>query len=327
MSSTSSHLVDRFGRRIDYLRISVTERCDLRCAYCCPQGASPLTRRDVLTGDHVADIARAALGLGIRRLRLTGGEPLLRDDLVDIVSRLRAMPDLRDLALTTNGGRLAGLASDLAAAGLRRVNISLDSLDPQTYAAATGGGDLAPVLRGVDAALAAGLHPVKINVVLTSGAVLDQDRIPAFAALVQRLPVHVRFIEAMPTCTHVGYVPAQQVLDRLAREGDFVSVPGPEGGGPARYYRMGDSPGTIGLIAPLSAPFCDRCNRLRVTARGQLIPCLFSPRALDLMPALDGPDPVSALASLITDAVAAKPARYGDVAEPSGIRAMHIIGG
>jgi cyclic pyranopterin phosphate synthase len=320
-------LVDGFGRQIDYLRISLTERCDLRCAYCYPRGGAQPAASDILSGDDAADIAEAAARVGIRRVRLTGGEPLLRDDLEQIVARLRAIPGLCDIALTTNGQRLAARAARLAAAGLARVNVSLDSLDPDTYSAVTGGGDLSLVLRGIDAALSAGLSPVKVNVVLGSSAALDADSLPAFVGLVSRRPVHVRFIEAMPTCGHSGYLPAQAVLDRLREEHRLIPVPGPEGGGPARYYRLDASQGTIGVITPLSDPFCAECNRLRVSARAQLTPCLFSTTSIDLIPALRAPGCVPVLMQLITQAVASKPGRWGDVAEPSGIRAMHVIGG
>lgn len=340
--SPSLSLTDSFGRRIDYLRISVTERCDLRCAYCRPHPSRNPSPGDLLAADDIITLARAAVQLGLHRIRLTGGEPLLRDDLEQILTRLRALPGLRDLALTTNGQTLARRADALAAAGLRRVNISLDSLDPQVYAALTGGGDLAAVRRGLDAALAAGLSPVKLNVVLASAAALQRAALPAFLDLIQRRPVHVRFIEAMPTCSHLGYLPAQDLLDYISRRHQLTPVPGPDGGGPARYYRLNGSPGTIGIIAPISQPFCSHCNRLRISARGQLIPCLFSPTgsapagtlpgpspaaAFDLLPALRSADPSSDIKHLLMQAVAAKPKRYRDVAEPSGITAMHVIGG
>ncbi len=333
--SVSRPPTDSFGRSIDYLRISVTERCDLRCAYCQPQPGPPAgsraggetPARDLLSSDDIVVIASAAARLGLRRIRLTGGEPLLRRDLEDIISRLRGLPGLLDLALTTNGQALAGRASGLADAGLMRINISLDSLNPEVYAAATGGGDLAAVRRGIEAALAAGLAPVKVNVVLASPAALERAGLPAFAELIAQQPVHVRFIEAMPTCSHVGYLPAQSVLDLLSRRYELSPVAGPDGGGPASYYQLDGSRGTIGVIAPISDPFCARCNRLRVSARGELRPCLFSPDGLDLLPALRGPDRDADLLSLLVRAIAAKPRRYGDIAEPSGIPTMHVIGG
>lgn len=322
-----SGLTDSFGRRIDYLRISVTERCDLRCAYCHPQQRPSSERPDLLTPTDIAAIAEAALQLGIRRIRLTGGEPLLRADLEDILSRLCALPGIEDLALTTNGQTLAARAAGLAAAGLMRVNVSLDSLDPEVYAAITGGGDVSAVLRGLDASLAAGLAPVKVNVVLTSPRSLDRADLPGFADLIRRHPIHVRFIEAMPTCSHAAYLPAERLLDRFSEIGQLRPAPGPDGGGPARYYGLDGSQGTIGIIAPISDPFCAQCNRLRVTARADLVPCLFSPTGVSLLPALHGERPVADIADLIRQAAADKPCRYGDVADASGISAMHVIGG
>jgi cyclic pyranopterin phosphate synthase len=320
-------LVDSLGRHIDYLRISLTERCDLRCAYCRPGGEATGPEADLLTADDVVRIAQAGLDVGIRRIRLTGGEPLLRRDLEEIIARLSMLPGLRDLALTTNGQQLSRRAAALAAAGLMRVNISLDSLDAETYSHITGGGDVEAVVRGTEAALAARLEPVKVNVVLTAGGRLDDGGVLAFADFAHRLSVHVRFIEVMPTCVRAGYVPAGSVLDQLARSYDLRPVPGPDGGGPARYYQLGESLGTIGVIAPISDPFCSQCNRLRVSARGELKPCLFSPAAVDLVPALRARDPAARLKALLAEAAAAKPKRYADIAEPVGIRAMHVIGG
>jgi cyclic pyranopterin phosphate synthase len=322
-----SALTDSVGRRIDYLRISLTERCDLRCAYCRPASGPAAAREDVLTADDVVAIVEAAVGLGVRRIRLTGGEPLLRPDLEEIVRRVRAIAGVEDLALTTNGQMLAGRAAGLAAAGLMRVNISLDSLDPKVYATLTGGGDVGNVLRGFDAALAADLRPVKINVVLASPSALDRADLAGFAELARRRPVHVRFIEAMPTCGHLSYLPAHEVLDRFAQMGELHPVPGPAGGGPARYFQLDDSAGTLGLIAPISEPFCAQCNRLRVTARGEVIPCLFSSSGVSLLPALRGSDVTGEIGGLLRKATAAKPCRYADVADPAGIRAMHVIGG
>jgi cyclic pyranopterin phosphate synthase len=319
-------LADRFGRRIDYLRISLTERCDLHCAYCRPQPEAPPSRRDELAPDDVAHVAEAAVRLGVRRIRLTGGEPLLRRDLAEVVSALRSVSGLDDLAMTTNGQSLAGRASELAGAGLMRVNISLDSLDPQVYGAITGGGSLSAVRRGIDAALEAGLSPVKVNVVLHSQAAVGRAALAPFTELTKR-PVHVRFIEAMPICSSADYVPAQQVLEVLAGLGELTPVSGPPGGGPARYYQLDGSSGSLGIITPISEPFCDRCNRLRVTARGTVMPCLFSMEGMSLLPALSSDCAADEVAGLLLEAAAAKPRRYGDIAESSTIRAMHVIGG
>jgi len=260
-------------------------------------------------------------------VRLTGGEPLLRADLIEVVRQMVALPGLEDLSLTTNAQDLASHAADLAAAGLRRVNISLDSLDPEVYAAITGGGRLDRVLAGIEAALEAGLSPVKVNVVVTSPEALGREQLSRFADLIRTRPLHVRFIEAMPTCGHAAYVPAQRLLHELSALGELTPVEGPDGGGPAQYYQLDGCEGTFGIITPISEPFCASCNRLRVTAQGDLLACLFSPAGVSLLPALRGGDPVSAVAAVICAVTAAKPRRYGDIAEPSGIVAMHVIGG
>jgi cyclic pyranopterin phosphate synthase len=322
----TSALTDSIGRRIDYLRISLTERCDLRCAYCRPGGGGAVAQ-DVLTAADVTVIAEAAAGLGVRRIRLTGGEPLLRADLEDIVRRVRAIPGVEDLALTTNGQTLARRAAGLAAAGLMRVNVSLDSLDPRRYAELTSGGEVANVLRGIDAALAAGLLPLKVNVVLASPSGPGPTDLDGFVELARSRPVHVRFIEAMPTCGHASYLPAQQVLDRLAQMGEMRPVEGPQGGGPARYYRLDDSEGTLGLITPISEPFCARCNRLRISARGDLLACLFSSAGVSLLSVLRGTRPGEEIGALLRHATAGKPCRWAEVADADGIRAMHVIGG
>ncbi|MFB3880644.1 MAG: GTP 3',8-cyclase MoaA [Armatimonadota bacterium] len=319
-------LTDSIGRRIDYLRVSLTERCDLRCAYCRPVAAAN-GRGDALTVGDVVAIAEAAAELGICHLRLTGGEPLLRADLEEIIRRVRAIPRIKDLALTTNGQLLAGRAACLAAAGLMRVNISLDSLHPRRYAELTGGGEVANVVRGIEAALAADLTPVKVNVVLASPAGPSASELEAFAELARSRPVHVRFIEAMPTCGHVSYLPAQQLLDRLAQMGELRPVDGPPGGGPARYFRLDDSVGALGTITPISEPFCARCNRLRISARGELLPCLFSPSGISLLPALRGANPGDEVRALLRHGAAGKPCRWVEVADAGGIRAMHVIGG
>jgi len=324
--SITGLLTDSFSRRIEYLRISVTERCNLRCTYCHPQ-VTDAPRSDPLTADDVYHIADAAVQLGVRRIRLTGGEPLLRADLGEIVSLIRLLPGIEDLALTTNGQSLSAHAESLASAGLMRVNVSLDSLDPHAYRSITGGGEVASVLRGIDAAFDAHLSPVKINVVLSTPASLEECNLNSFVELTKGRAIHVRFIEAMPICGHASFLPAQSILDQLAQFGTLAPVSGPDGGGPATYYQLDESQGTVGVITPITNPFCTRCNRLRVTARGEIIPCLFSPTGFSLTQALRGDDPVGDIKQLLQRAAQAKPRRYGDVANPSGISAMHVIGG
>ncbi|MCL4078461.1 GTP 3',8-cyclase MoaA [Coriobacteriia bacterium Es71-Z0120] len=320
---------DGFGRRIDYLRISVTDRCNLRCIYCMPpQGVAWKPHEELLTYEEIERFAAIAASQGISKIRLTGGEPLVRRGLVGHVRRLLAVTGIEAIALTTNGTLLARYAQDLAEAGLKRVNISLDTLDPDTFARITRGGDLADVLAGLDAAFEAGMDPVKINVVVVRR--LNQDLL-GFARMTFERPVHVRFIEYMPVggaddgtvCggaeaegwTADDEVSSDEILARLAAEGaaaglgELVPVAresAPGGWGPARYYRFEGAYGTLGVISPLSHHFCGECNRLRLTADGRLRTCLFSDDELDARAVLRGgtDDDVR---GLIERALAAKP--------------------
>lgn len=300
---------DSHGRRIDYLRVSLTDRCNLRCRYCMPErGVVWKPHDEILTYEEIVRFARIAVEQGISKIRLTGGEPLVRGGVVDFVEQLMALPGIESVAMTTNGTLLPRFADALYAAGLRRVNISLDSLDPAVFSEITRGGRLDEVLAGIESAFQAGFDPVKLNVVVVRS--LNQD-LCEFARLTFDKPLHVRFIEYMPVgeaeegsgCrtegaegwTREDSVPSEEVLDTLARAGrdagfgelEPVSRSGAPGGwGPARYFRFPDSQGTIGVISPLSHHFCAECNRLRLTADGRLRPCLFSDHELDVRTAL-----------------------------------------
>lgn len=293
-------LKDQFGREIDYLRISVTGRCNLRCRYCVPSGDSA-GGGGVLSLEEIVEIARAAAALGFRKIRVTGGEPLTRRDIVPLCRELAAVPGVEELALTTNGILLPGLAADLRAAGVGRVNISLDTLDPEKYRYITGGGALEDALAGIQAALKAGLAPLKLNAVLIGG--FNDSEIPALAALSEQGPLEVRFIELMPMTGQYGpeaYLPNRAVLERLPLlEAAGIS-------GTARLYRLPGAPGTVGLISPLSCAFCGGCNRLRLTADGFLKPCLHWETEIYVR-GLRG----SALREKIREAVLQKPARHG----------------
>ena len=260
------------------------------------------------------------------KIRVTGGEPLVRRDLVGFVARLAALDGLTDVSLTTNGVLLPRYAADLAAAGLRRVNVSIDSLDARRYGEITRGARLADALAGLDAAFAAGFDPVKVNAVLLDGV---EDDVAGFVDLTRRRDVHVRFIEYMPLDRHGGggraLVPAGLVLERLRRDHELEPVAGPFGLGPARYYRVPGARGTIGFIAGVSDHFCDRCNRLRLTADGRLKTCLFASaeREIDVRPLIDRS---AALAAAITGAVAGKSFDRSSESPDAG-RAMSQIGG
>jgi GTP 3',8-cyclase len=341
--------VDSFGRRIDYLRISVTGSCNMRCIYCMPEGPIELAdRADVLTFDEIERFTAVAAAEGISKIRLTGGEPLVRRGLVDLVRRLKAIPGIEAIAVTTNGTLLPRMAGDLAAAGVDRVNISVDSLDPEVYRLATRGGRLEEALAGIDAALAAGMSPVKVNVVTMRS--LDQD-FGAFARLTMDRPVHVRFIEYMPVgggdeCsgpvgaatsaglwTKAEHVASDETMTKVAAAGTaagfgpLLAVDGdgaPNGWGPARYYRFAGSRATIGFISPLSYRFCGDCNRLRLTADGKVRTCLFSDDELDARRVLRN-GTAAELHSLFLGAVTAKPESHNG--RIGTLRRMSQVGG
>lgn len=282
-------LVDRFSRRIDYLRLAVTDRCNLRCIYCMPpEGVPHLDHAEILTYEEILRFLRVALRAGIGKVRLTGGEPLVRRDVEELVRGIASLRPRLDISLTTNGTLLAKKAESLAAAGLKRVNVSIDSLHPETYRRLTRGGDLATALEGVEAALEAGLDPVKINVVTLKHL---NDEVEGFLDLVYRLPVHVRFIEYMSPCGAVDasyFVSNRVIRARLLRHGAVEEAPSPLGAGPARYYRLPGARGMVGFISPVSSHFCPECNRLRLTAEGRMKPCLFSTEEVDVRGILRG---------------------------------------
>ncbi len=313
---------DRFGREIQYLRVSVTDRCNYRCVYCMPpEGVKKKEHAQILSLEEILEIARAAVGLGVRKLRLTGGEPLMRRGLPWLCAALAELPGVEDLAMTTNGALLAPVAKKLREAGLRRVNISLDTLDPQKFARMTRGGRLADVLAGMEAAANCGLTPIKLNTVLLRG--INDEEIPALVELTRRWPVELRLIEWMP----VGgtglpssiYAPDKLVLEQVP---ELESLDRQEG--VARLYRLPGALGTVGLIAARSNHFCGTCNRLRLTADGKLKPCLHSQQEIPVR-GLTG----QALERAILRAVQEKPARHPDLSCGSAerLRNMNEIGG
>lgn len=310
--TTPRIMTDGHARNVEYLRLSVTDRCDLRCLYCRPAEGSPvMDRRDLLGPDDLILVGRAAASCGVRKIRLTGGEPLLRPDLEAIVSGLRIIPGVVSLQLTTNGMRLAERASVLAAAGLDGVNVSIDSLDPGRFAAITRGGDLGACLAGVAAARSSGLQ-VKLNMVVMGG-VNDHEMIP----MVERFCLDglaVRFIEYMatagPASAPGSQVSAETMLAVLGARYDLTPVPAEPLAGPALRFRVAGLPGRIGLIAPLSRHFCADCNRLRVTADGRVRSCLFHAEDGDLRPWIAAGDAVG-IATELRRAVAAKPSGHG----------------
>ncbi len=319
-------LQDRFGRTHDYLRISITDRCNLHCMYCKPGKASSL-----LTVDELAVIVQAAASLGIKKVRITGGEPLLREDLGEILRVIARTPGIEDVALTTNGVYLKERLPELEKAGLQKVNISLDSLKPETYRQITGGGSLLPVLEGIDTALRWGMKPVKINMVLLNE--INHTEIPEFLNFAQRNPVHLRFIEYMPFHTpdpgDSWYISTEIVKEYAEAMGTPLEpVSEKKGKGPEDLFRFSGAKGFVGLIHPISRGFCAQCNRLRVTADGYLRPCLLRDQEVPLKDAVCNPEQ---LIRLFEQALTFKEEKHTITATGNDLsehpRGMYRIGG
>ena len=300
-------MIDRFGRPITYLRISVTELCNLRCRYCMPEeGVCKKSHFDMMTEDETILAVEAAASLGITKLRITGGEPLVKRNIVSICRRAAAVAGIEEVCLTTNGILLPRLAKDLREAGVSRLNLSLDTLDPEKYAYITRIGSLDDFRAGLDAALKAGFEKLKINAVLIGG--FNDDEIVPLADLTKQYPVDVRFIELMPMYDsgdfdRKAFVPCTKVLEQLPEAAEIE----PDGG-VAKLYRLPGAQGSIGLISPVSAHFCGSCNRLRLTADGKLKPCLHSAEEY----ALKGLD-FDGMKAVMEQAIRNKPAWHGDL--------------
>lgn len=311
MTAPPPPLIDRHGRHISYIRLSVTDRCDFRCRYCMPLKMRFLPRREILSLEELLRVARVFAAQGVKKIRITGGEPLVRKGVAWLCGQLAALPGVEEVALTTNGSQLPRLALALAAAGVRRVNISLDSLDAARFRDLTRTGSLEQVFAGIDAALAAGFPGgVKINTVMMRG--FNDDELPALADFALERGMDISFIEEMPL-GDVGhwrgntYYSAAEALPQLQRR--FGLTPSAHSsGGPARYWDVAGSGGRIGFITPHSHNFCSTCNRVRITATGELYPCLGQNDARDLKPALRGAEAGdAALRRLIADTMQAKP--------------------
>jgi GTP 3',8-cyclase len=281
-----SALRDNFSRVIDYLRLSVTDRCNLRCIYCMPPEGVPVCgHRDILSYEEIIRIVSVAAGLGVRKVRLTGGEPLCRKNLPFLVESIRRIAGIEDLSMTTNGTLLEKYARQLADAGLDRVNISIDSLKPDRYRRITRGGSLDDVLRGLAAADKAGLKPVKINMVPVRG--VNDDEIPEFARITTESDYHVRFIEFMPSADVAfwspdKYITADEIKEMIGKIAPLKPVR-IRRNGPSKYFRLEGAKGVVGFISALTHHFCEDCNRLRLTSDGKLRPCLFSETEIDLL--------------------------------------------
>lgn len=312
---------DQFQREISYLRVSITDLCNLRCRYCMPDGVCQKRHEDILSFEEITEIVTAAASQGIRKIRVTGGEPLVRKGCVELCRMIAAVPGIEEVDMTTNGILLGRYANELKEAGVRRVNVSLDTLQAEKYQFITGGGNLQEALHGIQAAFAAGLTPVKINTVLMGG--FNDDEILNFVELTRKTPVELRFIELMPmggTFDKEAYLPGDVVLERVPELREV-----PENGGVARLYRLPDGQGRIGLISPLSRHFCGSCNRLRLTSEGELKPCLHSNQEI-LVRGKHGEE----LINVLRQAIWSKPKMHGtlDAEHMSEAgRTMNTIGG
>ena len=317
-------MIDQHGRNISYLRISVTDKCNLRCRYCMPEdGVCKKEHADMLTEDEIIQAVEVAAELGITKVRITGGEPLVKKNIVSICRRAAEVEGIRDVCLTTNGVLLPQLAKPLKEAGVKRLNLSLDTLDPEKYAYITRIGSLDAFRAGLDAAYEAGFEKIKINSVLIGG--FNDDEIEAMAKLTLEYPLDMRFIDLMPMYDSgdfgiAAYLPYARVLEKLPE-----AVPVPPDGGVAKLYRLPGAKGNIGLISPVSAHFCGECNRLRLTADGKLKPCLHAPDEYSIK----GLDKAGTKA-IFEQAIWNKPAWHGDldaIHRSKAGRNMNEIGG
>ena len=306
-------MTDPFGRQITYVRVSVTDRCNLKCVYCIPDGMEWVEREDILAYEEMARLIGVIARMGVSRVRITGGEPTVRRQLPDFVRMVRAIEGVREISLSTNALVLAPMASELRAAGLDRVNVSLDSLRPDRFKEITRGGDIRKVLEGIAAAETHGLHPIKINVVAMRG--VNDDEIEDFARITRERPWHVRFIEMMPLVGNaadqpVRFLPSDEIHARLSAIEALIPEAPPAGNGPATYFRYEGAAGSIGFITPLSHNFCDLCNRVRLTARGHLRLCLFGDEEIDLRSPLRVGATDAKIEAIIRDALRIKPERH-----------------
>lgn len=301
-------MIDLQGRKINYLRLSVTDRCNLRCRYCMPEeGISKIEHNELLSLEQLSTLVGQLSELGINKVRITGGEPLVRQSIVGLVESIKALKGIEEITMTTNGILLKEMALPLKQAGLSRVNISLDSLDPERFTQMTRGGQLEKVLEGIEEAIRVGLTPIKINVVLIRG--FNDDEIEDFVQWTYNEAVEVRFIELMPIgeVAHWSldqFMPNHKVLEKVPA---LVSIPASDPSSPALYYQLPGGKGKVGLISPVSCKFCDQCNRIRLTATGKIKTCLHAEEEVDLKPYLEN---AHLLKCMIKEIIAIKPIEH-----------------
>lgn len=324
--------LDSYGRRIDYLRISLTDRCNMRCVYCMPEiGMKFMPRPELLTTEELLVVVRAAAAVGFRKLRLTGGEPTLRPDLIEIVRAFKATPGIEHVAMTTNALRLAPLAEGLKQAGLDRVNVSIDTLDPDKFRRVTRGGRFEEVWAGIEAADRVGLLPIKLNAVVVRG--MNDGEVTDLAALTLERPWEMRFIEVMPLTgvaglAEEGVVSTTELITAIEKRFGPLEPYGQDPSDPARRYRIPGARGKLGFISAVTDPFCSTCNRMRLTSDGRLHLCLLRDDEVDLRAAVRGGATSAEIEQIIRHAVAIKPWGHG---LPDGVlphlRGMSALGG
>ena len=333
MSAATPNLIDKYGRHIDYVRLSVTDRCDFRCVYCMSEKMTFLPREQVLSLEEIYRIARSFVDLGVKRLRFTGGEPLIRSNIMSLIENVGALPGLEELLITTNGSHLEALAGPLKKAGVTRINISLDSLDSETFRQMTRTGDLDQVKRGIDAAVAVGFKALRLNAVILKGR--NDHEILDLLEYAMQLGINIAYIEEMP----LGEVSDHDRLEttcnndevrRVIEERYPLTPVVMKTAGPSRYYRIENSPTKVGFISPVSHNFCEACNRVRVTVEGRLLLCLGNEHSMDLRSILrEHPGDDELLRERIRAAMDLKPQRhyFYDKSAPQIVRFMNTTGG
>tara|TARA_R110001599_G_scaffold351822_1_gene584732 strand:- start:63569 stop:64576 length:1008 start_codon:yes stop_codon:yes gene_type:complete len=335
MKKPSPTLIDRFGRRVDYVRLSVTDRCDFRCVYCMAEEMTFVPKPQVLTLEELFEVAKAFSELGVGKIRLTGGEPLIRSNVLTLVKRLGQLPGLEQLVLTTNGSQLQRMAADLSSYGVRRINVSLDSLQPRRFRQLTRHGNLDQVLAGIETAIAAGFEGIKINAVILRGR--NEDEVLDLVDYAYRRGIDIAFIEEMPLGHIVehnralSFCSSEQLREIISQRYSMHSLGEPGASdGPARYYSVPGSSTRVGFISPHSNNFCHLCNRVRVTAEGRLLLCLGNEHSVDLRAVLRDPHyTLGSLKTAIVEAMAIKPERhhFDNNNEPEIVRFMNMTGG
>jgi len=330
---STSILVDKFGRRVTYVRISITDRCDFRCVYCMDEEMTFLPRAEILSLEEISVVAKAFSELGVGKIRLTGGEPLIRKGVMSLIDEVGALPNLDELVLTTNGSQLTKLSDSLVAAGVKRINISLDSLKADRFLQLTRTGDLNTVLNGIDSAVAAGFKRIKLNAVILKGR--NDDEIIDLVNYAREKEIDISFIEEMPLgniSSHdraESYCSSDEILEIISQTYTLTSS-SDSTGGPSKYYTMADSNSRIGFISPHSHNFCGDCNRVRVTVEGRLLLCLGNEYSVDLKGVLrESPGDLTKLKEVIIDAMDLKPERhyFDNNADPQILRFMNTTGG